>query len=514
MFSSVVSGTNYGLKSYLINVEVDFSQGLPCMVMVGSLGSEVRESAERVRIALKNMGISIPAMHIAINLSPADIRKSGTGFDLPIALAILANMRKIPQDALENTLILGEVGLNGEIKKIAGVMPIVFEASKAGIERCIVSLENVNEASLVKDVEVMGAGNISEVVEMLNSGTITDRTVIFDKSTDITGSNTLTHETGAKDFGDISGQEGLKRGAVIAAAGFHHLLIMGPPGTGKTMIAERMPSIMPPLSYQESMEVTSIYSIAGKLTAEEPIKQKRPFVSLHHTVSPMGLVGGGAVPAPGAISLAHKGVLFLDELPEFRRECIDLLRQPLEQKKINISRSVGTFTFPADIMLVAAMNPCPCGYYPDIQKCSCTPISIKHYLSHISGPILDRIDICLAAERVNIDKLQTDESPLNSENMMKQVKIARAIQSKRYQNTIYNYNSDLDISGIRRYCTASTETMRQVELICSKLQISARGYHRLLKVARTIADLDESDEITMDHFTEAVLYRPMLPALT
>ena len=511
MFSSVTSGTNYGLKSYLINVEVDLSQGLPCMVMVGSLSGEVKESAERVRIALKNIKITIPAMHIAINLSPADIRKSGTGFDFPIALGLLASMGVIKEKALKDTLVLGEIGLNGEIKPITGVMPIVLEASRNGYKRCLVPKDNAMEAAFIKSIEVIGVENILEALDYLNAKE-EERTKIIEPTMYIEQNSEDTYNI---DFSDIVGQEGLKRGAVIAAAGFHHVLIMGPPGTGKTMIAKRIPTIMPPLEFDESMDVTAIYSIAGQLKPEEPIIRKRPFMNVHHTVTPSGLVGGGLVPSPGALSLSHKGVMFLDELPEFRRECIDLLRQPLEDRTINISRATGSFVFPADIMLVAAMNPCPCGYYPDRQKCSCSPVTIRNYLGHISGPILDRIDICLTAQKVDIKSLQQNDKDMvnSSKTMGEQVKIARDIQLNRYKNEKYSFNSDLDVKGIEKYCRLDEKTKQEVERMCKKLDISARGYHRLLRVSRTIADLEGCENIGLNHISEAICYRPQLPGV-
>ena len=506
MFSSVVSGTIYGMQSHIITVEVDFSRGLPCFVMVGMVSPEVRESAERVRIALKNIKITLPAMHIAVNLSPGDIKKTGTGFDLPLALGALTNMEIIKKDALKDILVMGELGLNGEVKKVNGVLPIIWEGKKHGITQCLVPKDNAIEAALIKGVKVVGVENIPEIIDYLNSPEEQKDCLIPPTQSD---ENILWDDKITHDFLDVSGQEKLKRGALIAASGFHHMLVMGPPGTGKTMIAQRMPGIMPPLSMEEKMDITSIYSIAGKLTRDNPVIRTRPFVSVHHSVSPQGITGGGSVPKPGAVSLAHKGILFLDELPEFQRQSLDMLRQPLEEKKINIVRTGGIFTYPADIMLVAAMNPCPCGYYPDVDKCNCTPGAIRHYLGHISGPILDRMDICITAEKIKIRDLQTKDegkSGMSTSEMLDKVISARKIQSGRPC-----LNSYMGVAEIKQYCSLGTKEKSLMEKAGEKLGISARGYFRTLKVARTIADLNNEESIKEDHLIEALSYRPQLP---
>ena len=525
MFSSIKSGTVYGLGSYLVEVEINVSSGLPCFVMVGSLGNEVRESAERVRVALKNMDISIPPARVTVNLSPADIRKQGTGFDLAIALGMLINMDLIPPDCLKDTLVLGELGLNGEIKRVNGVMPIVYEGKLNGIRKFIIPEDNVHEASLIEGVRILGASDLGQLKKYFNETEEDDKSASRDiKGIFILGQNGLQtpvikrnkkafQNVEIPDFADIAGQEVLIRGALIAAAGNHHMLITGPPGTGKTMIAKRMPGILPPLTDAERMEVTRIYSIAGKLRDYDPRVLERPFVSPHHAATVNSISGGGTVPRPGALSLAHKGVLFLDELPEFDRDVIEILREPLEEKCINISRVTGNFKYPADIMLVAAMNPCPCGYFPDMNRCTCTPQMIKRYLGHISGPILDRIDICLTAQKMKISELKKKENGTPSAVLREKVLMARKIQSDRYKGLNITCNSELEVKDIDRFCALGKAESEMAERMCDKLDISARAYHRMLRVARTIADLDESRDIGIKHLSEALCYRPQLPEI-
>lgn len=517
LFSSICSGTIYGLQSHLIQVEVDVSRGLPCLVMVGSLGSEVRESQERVKVALKNSGMDIPPSHISVNLSPADIHKSGTGFDLAIALGILTATEILDAKVLADVFVIGELGLSGEIKGVKGVLPLVWEAFRQGKKQCLVPRDNYAEASVIEGIRVAGVGSIQEACDYLQlSEEEQIKEELKQRRQEAEAQREWKkrdhrQEEKALDFAEVHGQENLKRGALIAAAGFHHMLIVGPPGAGKTMIAKRIPSILPELSFEESMEVTSIYSIAGRLPKGQNLIKKRPFLNPHHSVTIHALAGGGRIPQPGLVSLAHRGVLFLDELPEFQRQTIDLLRQPLEDKEIHIARSTGAFTYPADFMLVGAMNPCPCGYYPDRNRCKCTPFERHLYRSRLSGPILDRMDLCLEAEKVEIGQLQKKKSGLSSAEMREMVNRARELQESRYKGTDIKFNSDLTMKDCEKYCCLGKQEQSYTERLSKKMQLSARGYHHLLKVARTIADLEGSEEIQLPHLAEAMSYRNMEP---
>lgn len=491
-----------GLEGYLVNIEIDVSAGIPCWDIVGLPDASVKEAKERVRTAIKNSGYDMQSRKIVVNLSPADIKKEGSFFDLPIAIGILACSGNINKKSIEDTIFIGELSLDGKINKVNGVLPMCIEAKKLGIKRVILPIENTKEAAVVKEIEVIGAKSLIEVVNFLNYRIHIESTKFDFKK--------LFHNREAEilDFSEVKGQENIKRALEIAAAGGHNCLLIGSPGSGKTMLARRVPSILPDLTFEESLETTKIHSIAGILEKNVALITKRPFRSPHHTVSSISLIGGGRIPKPGEISLAHNGVLFLDELPEFNKNTLEVLRGPLEDKVVTISRINASLTYPCNFMFIASMNPCPCGYLGSREKeCSCSEQSISRYIGKISGPLLDRIDIQIEVSQVKYQNLENNTKIETSQEVKKRVNDARKIQQDRYKKEKIYSNSALTPKLIEKYCKLDSKGKQILELAFNRLGLSARAYGRILKVARTIADLANEKNILKTHVAEAVQYR-------
>lgn len=561
MFSSIYSGAVCGIRGQLVNVEADISDGFPSYTLVGYLASEVKEAKERVTTALKNSGYYLPAKKIIINLSPAGVRKQGTAYDLPIAIAVLGALGSIPQQDLTNIFAIGELSLNGDLAPIRGILPLVLMAKEQGIRRCLVPLRNAREAQLVEGIEVIplpdlkaaciyfqkgaaayeaymedtcavdatgayvaegardsagaAAGGLSVDASSPSAGVVTAGGScgvmrsggVMAAVHDLSCIDRHTPKAPVEDFSDIIGQETLKRAILVAVSGMHHLLMIGPPGSGKSMSARRIRGIMPPMTFDEQLEVTRLYSVAGILEEDCALVRQRPFRCPHHTVPVKAMTGGGTMPVPGEISLAHRGILFLDELAEFHPATLEVLRQPLEEGVITINRLHGSFVFPADFMLVAAMNPCKCGYYPDRSRCRCSPQDVSRYLHRISRPLLDRIDLCIDVHPPKNDHYNKKKSVLSSSQMHARVMEVKAVQEQRFKNTGIRFNSEIPAAAMDQFCGLTKAMKDHMNELAGIFGLSVRGRHKLLRVARTIADLDGCESIQERQLDEASCYR-------